>query len=586
MLAELRIADLGVIGEATIEPGPGFTAVTGETGAGKTMIVTGLALLGGAKADPKLVRNGASRALVEGRWKVAADIEAVLADLGAETEDGEVLVSRHVGANRSRMTVGGAQVPLGAGAAVVGEWATIHGQSEQLRLGSPERQLEVLDRYAGANLVAELAGYRVDYAARRAATAEFSALTTQSQARARELDLLRFGLDEIARADPQPGEDLALAAETVRLQAVDDLRLAANSALIALAGDDNDYEAPDALGLVGGARKALASAVEKDPTLAPLAGELEGAAGALADAASGLACYAAGLDADPLRLEWIAGRRAELGHLTRKYGNTVDEVLAWGADAVTRITQLDAGDNRIEQLRAEIAALDEQLVAAAGRITAIRTAAAAELAALVAAELGALAMPRARLAFDLAPAAELGPHGGDQVNLLFSANPGSTPGPLGKVASGGELSRVRLALEVVLATEATGETFVFDEVDAGVGGAVALEIGRRLARLAERCQVIVVTHLAQVAVFADRHYVVSKADDGSVTTAGVRLVEAEERVDVLARMMGGLDSSDSGLAHARELLASAAVRTAVADLFGASTDPGTRPKMHGMSPKS
>ena len=558
MLAELRIADLGVIGEATIEPGPGFTAVTGETGAGKTMIVTGLALLAGAKADPKLVRNGASRALVEGRWKVAADIEAVLADLGAETEDGEVLVSRYVGANRSRMAIGGAQVPQGTGAAVVGEWATIHGQSEQIRLGSPERQLQVLDRYAGAPLAAELADYRLDYATRKTAAAELSELTMRSQSRARELDLLRFGLDEIATADPQPGEDAALTAETVRLQAVDDLRLAAHAALIALAGDDNDYEAPDALGLVGGARKALGPAVEKDPTLAPLADELAGAAGALADAASGLASYAAGLDADPLRLEWIAGRRAALAHLTRKYGDTIDEVLAWAAEAVIRVVQLDAGDSRIEELRAEVALLDERLAAAAARITGLRQAAASELGGRVAGELVALSMPRAQLSFDLTPAPELGPHGGDQVNLLFSANPGSTPGPLGKIASGGELSRVRLALEVVLATEATGETFVFDEVDAGVGGAVALEIGRRLATLAERCQVIVVTHLAQVAVFADRHYVVSKADDGSVTTSGVRLVEAEERVEVLARMMGGLDSSDSGLAHARELLASAA----------------------------
>ena len=233
-----------------------------------------------------------------------------------------MLVSRQVGANRSRMTVGGAQVPLGAGAAVVGEWATIHGQSEQIRLGSPERQLEVLDRYAGPPLATELAAYRVDYTARKAAAGELAELTTQSQARARELDLLRFGLDEIAKADPQPGEDAALAAETVRLQAVDDLRLATHGALTALVGDENDYETPDALGLVGSARKALGPAVEKDPTLAPLAEQLASAAAALADAASGLSSYAASLDADPLRLEWIAGRRADLAHLTRKYGDT------------------------------------------------------------------------------------------------------------------------------------------------------------------------------------------------------------------------------------------------------------------------
>ncbi len=553
MLAELRIADLGVIGDATIEPGPGFTAVTGETGAGKTMIVTGLALLAGAKADPRLVRSGASRALVEGRWQVAADQIPVLAELGAEVEDGEVLVTRQLGASRSRMAIGGAQVPLSTGVQLVGEWVTVHGQSEQLRLGTPERQLQVLDRYAGSELAAELESYRADYAARRDAAAELAQLTTQSQARARELDLLRFGLDEIAKTDPQPAEDRALAAEALRLQAVDDLRLAAHAALTALAGDEDAYDSADALSLAGAARKALAPAVEKDAGLAPIAEELAGAAAALADVASSLASYTAGLDADPLRLEWIAGRRAELAHLTRKYGDSVDEVLAWAADAVRRVSELDAGDDRIETLRAEIAALDERLATAAGRITALRTAAASDLADLVAAELQALAMPRARLAFELTPV-ELGPHGADQVSLLFSANPGGVPGPLGKVASGGELSRVRLALEVVLADQASGETFVFDEVDAGVGGAVALEIGRRLARLAERCQVVVVTHLAQVAAFADRHYVVAKADDGSVTTSGVRLVTDADRLDVLATMMGGLESSESAVAHARELL--------------------------------
>jgi DNA repair protein RecN (Recombination protein N) len=456
------------------------------------------------------------------------------------------------------MAIGGAQVPLTTGAGLVGEWVTIHGQSEQLRLGTSERQLEVLDRYAGAPLAAELAPYRSDHQARRAAAAELAELTTQSQARARELDLLRFGLDEIAAVDPQPGEDRALAAEAVRLQAVDDLRQAAHTALVALAGDEDSYDTPDALGLAGAARKALSLAVDKDAELRPIADELAGAAAGLADVASSLASYAAGLDADPLRLEWIAGRRADLAHLTRKYGETVDEVLEWGRQAAVRVTQLDAGDARIDELRAAIARLDARLGDTAGRITALRRDAAAELADLVAGELKALAMPKARLSFELTPT-DLGPNGADQVNLLFSANPGSLPGPLGKVASGGELSRVRLALEVVLATEATGATFVFDEVDAGVGGAVALEIGRRLARLAERCQVIVVTHLAQVAAFAERHYVVAKSDDGSVTTSGVRLVDGEERVEVLARMMGGLENSDSALAHARELIDSVRV---------------------------
>lgn len=558
MLAELRIADLGVIGEATVELGPGFTAVTGETGAGKTMIVTGLALLAGAKADPRLVRAGAARGLVEGRWRVDDASAGAAAELGAEFDDGEVLVTRQLSTSRSRMTVGGAQVPLGTGQALVGEWVTIHGQAEQLRLGSPERQREVLDRFAGAALADELTAYRVDFAARRAAASELAELSGAAQARARELDLLRFGLDEIARVDPQPGEDVALAAEARRLQAVDDLRLAVRTAIVALAGDEDSFgQGAEALSLVGAARRALLPVVGADPGLMPLAEQLADAAASLADAASGLASHLAGLDADPARLEWIAGRRAELQHLTRKYGSTVNEVLAFAEDSVSRVAVLDRSDERIAELIDGLGALDRRLAERASRITAERGEAADRLSALVAAELAPLAMPRARLAFELTPLSSPGAHGVDQVTMMFSANPGVAPGPLSKVASGGELSRVRLALEVVLAGQASGQTFVFDEVDAGVGGAVALEIGRRLARLSRHAQVIVVTHLAQVAAFADRHFVVTKSDDGSVTTSGVRLVEGEDRLAELARMMGGLESSDSALAHAAELIEAA-----------------------------
>ncbi|MGC4154993.1 MAG: DNA repair protein RecN [Propionicimonas sp.] len=554
MLAELRIVDLGVIGEASLEPSPGFTAVTGETGAGKTMIVTGLALLAGAKAEPRLVRSGAVRALVEGRFEVDPATGEAVAELGGEVEEGGVLVARQLSASRSRMTLGGAQIPAGAGQQLVGEWVTVHGQSEQLRLGTAERQREVLDAHAGAALAAELEPYRERYERRRRLAAELDELTGLAQTRLRELDLLRFGLEEIARVDPQPGEDVALAAEARLLQSVDDVRLAVHTAMVALAGDEDFTDVPDVLGLAGAARKALVPAVAADASLSELATELEGASGVLADIASRLASYEAGLDADPRRLEWIAGRLAELQGLTRKYGQSIDEVLVYAAEAAARVAVLDSADDRIAELTAELAGADADLAARAGRISALRRAAAGELATSVQTELAALAMPRARLAFEVSDLPELGPYGGDQVTLLFSANPGSAPAPLAKVASGGELSRVRLALEVVLASATRGQTFVFDEVDAGVGGAVALEIGRRLARLAEHSQVIVVTHLAQVAAFADRHYVVSKADDGQVTTSGVRLVTADDRLAVLATMMGGLGSSESALAHARELL--------------------------------
>ena len=273
--------------------------------------------------------------------------------------------------------------------------------------------------------------------------------------------------------------------------------------------------------------------------------------------AADLARYLDTLDAEPGRLEWIAARRSALAGLTRKYGTTIDEVIGWSAESAVRLDSLQSSDDRIDLLAARVTELDRQLTELATAITAARTVAARAFADQVVSELAALAMPHARLAFQLSPAA-LGPHGADQIELLFSANPGSEPRSLGKVASGGELSRVRLALEVVLAAGREAGTLVFDEVDAGVGGRVAVEIGRRLARLAQASQVVVVTHLAQVAAFADRHYVVIKADDGQVTTSGVQLVSDEERAAELARMMAGLETTESALAHAGELVELAA----------------------------
>ncbi len=557
MLTELRIADLGVIAEAVLEPGPGFTAVTGETGAGKTMVVTGLSLLLGGRADSGLVRHGATRCVVEGVWTMDGATADELAELGAEVEDGELLVARQVGRTRSRALLGGVAVPLGTAAEIVTRWATIHGQSEQIRLGTADRQREVLDRFAGAEHAVLLERHAAAYAERRAAASEVEELTGAARERAREVDLLTFGLNEIAQVDPQPDEDVALAAEAQRLQAVDELRLAAHGAGLALSGDPEAWDdAPTVLGLLATARKSLEGAVADDPDLVPLAGRLAEASVLAADVASDLASYADRLEAEPARLEWIAERRAALQQLTRKYGASVAEVLQWAADAAERARDLEAGDDRIAELQQRIAVLDEELAQTSAAITAARSEAAAMLAERVKGELAALAMPHARIEFELAPAA-VGPHGADQVTLMFTANPGSSPAPLAKAASGGELSRVRLALEVVLAGGATGQTFVFDEVDAGVGGAVALEIGRRLARLAEHAQVIVVTHLAQVAAFADDHFVVAKASDGQVTTSGINRVDGAARLDELARMMAGLEGSANAHAHAAELLAAA-----------------------------
>ncbi|MDO5533690.1 MAG: DNA repair protein RecN [Propionibacteriaceae bacterium] len=558
MLTELRITRLGVIDEATLELGPGFTAVTGETGAGKTMVVSGLGLLTGGKADSRLIRRGADRALVEGRLALDPDLAEATDRAGGSVEDGEVLLTRVLTSSRSRALLGGAQVTAPGLAEAVGERITIHGQSEQIRLGSAERQREVLDSFGGPELATLLTDYRTRWARQRALTAERDELTAQAQTRARELALLEFGLGEIEKVDPQPGEDEELRDEQRKLQAIDSLRLDARTALVALAGDDEAFtDAPTALGLLGEARKAVAGLAESDAAAAALSTRLDEAAFLVADVTGDLSSYAAGLDADPARLEWVAARLSDLQGLTRKYGETTTDVLAWAERAASDLVRLQGSDERIAAVEAELADLGTELSDLAAQITAARTEAATELAGLVEAELAALAMPAARLSFAVTPLGELGPWGADQVALLFSANPGSAPAPLAKVASGGELSRVRLALEVVLAADAESTTFVFDEVDAGVGGAVALEIGRRLARLAQRAQVVVVTHLAQVAAFADRHYVVRKADDGQVTTSGVQEVAGADRVDELARMMAGLEGTDAARAHAAELLAEA-----------------------------
>lgn len=559
MLTELRIVNVGVIDDAVLELGPGFTAVTGETGAGKTMVVTGLGLLLGGKGEARLIRHGAARAVVEGRLTATdAALVAAVDALGGELDGDELLLARQVTPSRSRSFVGGAQVPTPAAAELMAERVTIHGQSEQLRLATPERQRQLLDDFMGADGAAALARYASDYATWRAARTELDALVSQAAARSRELDALTFGLDEIAAVDPVPDEDATLAAEANRLQAVDDLRLSARAALVALAGDeDSSEEAPDAIGLLAVARKAAQLTAERDASATEIAQGLADVGYQVNDLAGRLSSYLASLEADPLRLEWIAGRRAQLQGLTRKYGTDINAVLAWSAESAARVAELSSSDERIAGLRENVQALESALTAQASVLTALRVASATTLSNAVKDELAALALPHARLEFVVTSGDKLGPTGVDSVALLFSANPGSALGPLGRVASGGELSRVRLALEVVLATGSEGQTFVFDEVDAGVGGATALEIGRRLARLAEHAQVIVVTHLAQVAAFADRHYVVIKADDGQVTTSGIAEVAGDGRVSELARMMAGLESSKSSRAHAAELLAEA-----------------------------
>lgn len=572
VLEEMRIRSLGVIDDAVVELSPGFTAVTGETGAGKTMVVTSLGLLLGGRADPALVRIGAASAVVEGRVAVAPGSAAArrAEEAGAQLDDGALLISRTVSAEgRSRAHLGGRNVPVGLLAELADDLVAVHGQTDQQGLLKPARQRAALDRYAGDAVAVPLAAYGGAYRRLRALDAELEELTTRARERAQEADLLRFGLAEIEAVAPRAGEDAELAAEAERLGHAEALASAAALAHGALAGDPEDPEAVDATTLVAGAGRALEAVRSHDPDLAALADRIGEISILLADVAGELAGYADDLDADPRRLAAVEERRAALTGLTRKYGEDVAAVLAWAEEGAARLTELDGDDDRIAELTAERDALRAELSRLAQTLSDARTEAAARFADAVTAELASLAMPHARVSFDIRQTGDpdgvevggrrvaYGPSGADEVELLLAPHPGAPPRPIAKGASGGELSRVMLAVEVVFAGTDPVPTYLFDEVDAGVGGKAAVEIGRRLARLARTAQVVVVTHLPQVAAFADRQLLVEKTSDGSVTRSGVTLLEGEDRVRELSRMLAGQEDSEAARAHAEELLATA-----------------------------
>ncbi|HET6654028.1 MAG TPA: DNA repair protein RecN, partial [Nocardioides sp.] len=558
-----------VIESSTLELGPGLTVITGETGAGKTMVVTALGLLLGGRADSGAVRSGAKQARVEGVVAVS-DLDGfrtAVEDAGGEVEEDQVVLARNVAAQgRSRAWVGGASVPVATLAEVAEPLVAVHGQSDQHRLLRSGAQRASLDRFGGEALAATASSYAALWAELIVTERTLAEVVGSARERAREADQLRFGLGEVEAVDPQPGEDAGLAAEETRLGFADTLRTAAETAREALSSEDG---APDALATTSAARRALDGVRDHDPAAGELADRLAELSHLLVDLAGDVASYAASLETDPGRLAAVSERRAALTALTRKYGETIDEVLAWAEQGARRLLELDGTDERIEELKARAAGLRATLATHGATLTDLRTKAAVKLGKVVSEELTALAMPHAEVAVAVTQHADpgglvvgertlrFGPTGLDDVELLLAANRGADARPLGKGASGGELSRVMLAVEVALAATNPVPTFVFDEVDAGVGGKAAVEVGRRLARLARHAQVLVVTHLPQVAAFADQHVVVVKSDDGTVTTSGLTTLDDGGRVRELSRMLAGLEESDTAIAHAEELLATA-----------------------------
>lgn len=566
MLSDITIHNLGVIPSASLELSEGLTVLTGETGAGKTMVVTGLRLLAGGRAEAQRVRSGSSQAVVEGRFLLdsvapesAEMARAVVSAAGGTLdENGEVIVSRTVSAQgRSRAHLGGRSVPAASLVEFSKEVLTIHGQNDQLRLLNGDRQRDALDRFS-QKISALMTVYSEAYRAWKNLSKDLQERQASKRELAQEVDRLEFAIREISEVDPQPGEEADLLVQIARLQDVDDLRAQAVGALSVIDGaagvegyatcDSSDADA--ASDLIG---QALSSVrVSSDPTLQGVSQQLEAVTSILMEVSAQLGGFLDELPADPQMLDKLLQRQQALKQLTRKYASDIDGVIKWKLKAEQKLESIDVSPEALDQLKKETALAERKMNDAGMALRAARIEAAQELSNAVTKELHGLAMPKAMFSVVVHPT-EPQPSGFDEVEFCLAPNNATDPRPLASSASGGELSRVMLALEVILSAGQHGNTLVFDEVDAGVGGRAAVEIGRRLARLAQNNQVIVVTHLPQVAAYADTHLHVAKDVGESTVTSGVEKLSEERRVEDLARMLAGLEDTDTGRAHAREL---------------------------------
>lgn len=575
MIETLRIRDLVLVDAAELELGPGLNVLTGETGAGKSIVLGALGLLAGGRAEAGLVREGAPEAVVEAVFQArgVAGLEAELAARGIELEDGAFVVRRSVAASdaggsamrRGRAQLAGQLVPVSALAEVLGGRLEISSQHESQALLRPELHGRLLDAYAGA--LAQRDAVAAGHGALRQLDAEIARLRGAVAERARQQGFLAFQANEIDEAKLQPGEHAALAAERARLVHASRLAADAGVAAACLAGEGSDAEAgAPARDRVAEAARRIDAAARLDPGLGPLAARLRALGAELDDAARELERYAAGIEVDPERAGAIEERLALLERLRRKYGADETEILAFRARVGAELAELGGSDERLAQLEGEHAAARAALADAAARLTAARQRAARALAAALEAALGDLAMPGARFEIALAawqPSADeaalpCGPRGAEEPEILFSANPGEAPRPLRRVASGGELSRVFLALKNVLRVSNEGMVLVFDEVDAGIGGAVADRVGRALAELATEHQVLCITHLPQIAARASRHFRVWKRRRDGRTVTEVVVLGDEERIDEIARMAGGETVTEATRRHAEALLRAAA----------------------------
>ncbi len=561
-LSEITIKNLGVIESATLEFEPGLTVLTGETGAGKTMVLTALNLILGGKSDAALVRTGQERLVASGRFTVTKNIAASASEKGADLDGDDLILTRNVNSDgKSKAIAGGIAIPAGTLAELAVELIEIHGQAANLQITKSSKQRELLDRYAGSALQKVLSAYQSELASYQSLKNRIATLKSAASKRDAEIAELTEFTNAFNKLKPKNGELAQIDIEISKLSSVEEFRVAIATALGTL--EDEDAGSLTSLGV---ARKALDAVRAKDPEIESVYSNLSDAFFLLGDANSTLNSYLSSLEADPDRLSSLQERKAALNVWFKKYatdGGDFEMLIARGDSAKSTMSDLTGGDELIAELERELVNVKKSLLTSAKELSAVRDKSATTLASAVSEEIHALAMPHTNLIVqvthpDYAGAlkeSDFTATGCDEITLLLQAHKDGPLVPIAKGASGGEMSRVMLGLEVVLAKVQPVGTYIFDEVDAGVGGKAAIEVGRRLALLAKDAQVIVVTHLPQVAAWADSHFVVKKSSDGSVVASGVNKLAEAERINEIARMLAGLEESASAQEHAAELLA-------------------------------
>lgn len=556
-LEELTIRSIGVIDQSTLEISKGLTVLTGETGAGKTMILTALNLILGGKADSALVRKGSERLVASGRFSIPASSEHLFDSV--VVEDGELILTRTVAADgKSKATTNGVSVTASTLSTVGENLVEVHGQAANQNITKSARQRELVDRFGGI----DLADYHKALQDYHELKERIAVLKKSIAQKGKELTDLREFANAFKKLNPAVTEVAGVDIEIARLSSVEEFRLATSQATVAI-----EEEEAGSLSSLGVARRALESARSKDPALEAIYQQLSESFFLLADAQSALNSYQSKLEADPVRLDFLHTRKADINTLIKKFGGSgtheqeVSELAIRYKNSSDAIADLEGGDQRLQELEKQLTTHKRTLLAAAQQVSENRTKAAEQLSALVTVEVKQLAMPHASFVATVESADYLAPkeadftaHGCDEIAMYIQGHKDAPLVALAKGASGGEMSRAMLALEVVIATTHPIGTYVFDEVDAGVGGKAAIEVGKRLHQLAQHAQVIVVTHLPQVAAWADSHFVVTKNSDGTVSQSDVRMVVGEDRIEEIARMLAGLENSSSAREHATELL--------------------------------